>query len=390
MREARFAARLHHPNIVRVYDAGEQDGYFFMVMQYVDGPTVKDKLDGGECFTWREAVPIILAVCAGLQYAADEGVIHRDIKPDNIMIDRNGVPLLMDLGLAKGDAVLGAHLTQSADVLGTPFYMSPEQIRNPRETDRRADIYSLGATLYHMICGEPPFGGTSIYDVMNRHMREPLRSAREMAPDVPQPLCDIIAKMMAKERDDRYQDYSALIADLEHSLAGEGVAAQGAAGLLQTPEKTKGPGLTEMRAEQRYRPSRLPSTFLAPVAGLYALLCVFALIAGVLLLFHGLRLEFGQVAAWAFAGSVLALYAAYTVRLARGAGEALESDQQEARGSLSGACWRGSRAAWGFPCPGSMSPAAARPGPWAMCSQRAARSSRYPGASLTRCRRKTR
>ncbi|MDP6108190.1 MAG: serine/threonine-protein kinase, partial [Candidatus Brocadiia bacterium] len=126
MREAQLAARLHHPNIVRVYDAGEQDGCYFMVLQYVDGPTVKDKLDEWECFLWHEAVPIILAICEGLQYAVDKGVIHRDIKPDNIMIDSNGVPLLMDLGLAKGDAALGAHLTQSSDVLGTPFYMSPE------------------------------------------------------------------------------------------------------------------------------------------------------------------------------------------------------------------------------------------------------------------------
>ncbi|MDP6107574.1 MAG: hypothetical protein QGI33_03965, partial [Candidatus Brocadiia bacterium] len=214
------------------------------------------------------------------------------------------------------------------------FYMSPEQIRDPRETDLRADIYSLGATLYHMICGDPPFGGTSIYDVMNRHMREPLISPRERAPDVPQALCDIIAKMMAKERDDRYQDYSLLIADLEHSLAGEGIVAQGAADLLQTQEKTKGPGLTETRAEQRYRPSRLPSTFLAPVAGVYALLCALALIAGMLLLFQGLRSSLGAVAAWVFAVSVLTLYAAYTVRLARNEGQALESDQQEARGSL--------------------------------------------------------
>ncbi|MCK4374050.1 MAG: serine/threonine protein kinase, partial [Candidatus Brocadiae bacterium] len=147
LREARMAARLEHPHLVRVIDCGIEDGYHYMVMDYVDGPNCLELLGGSPGgLDWREAARIIRQAAIGLAYAAEHEVIHRDVKPSNIMIDSSGRARVSDLGLAKLTMKGIVSLTQELHTVGTPNYMSPEQIRSPADLDLRTDIYSLGAT----------------------------------------------------------------------------------------------------------------------------------------------------------------------------------------------------------------------------------------------------
>ncbi len=159
-REAKIAARLSHNNIVNAIDAGEVDGHYFFVMEYVEGPTIKDYLDKHKTFDEKEALRIVLAVAEALKHAHSRGLIHRDIKPENIILTRDAVKLA-DLGLARitDDEKWG--LSEAGMAIGTPYYISPEQVRGQTNIDIRADIYSLGATLYHMVTGRVPYGGDS-------------------------------------------------------------------------------------------------------------------------------------------------------------------------------------------------------------------------------------
>ena len=228
LREARMAAWLDHPNIVRVIDCGIQDGYYYMVMDYVDGPNCLQKLqenDGG--MDWRETSDIIRQAAEGLAYAAGRDVIHRDVKPSNIMIDSSGRARVTDLGLAKLTVKGMAELTQELQTVGTPNYMSPEQIRSPSDLDLRADIYSLGASYYHMVIGQPPFIGRNQMDVVAQHLTRPLDPPYKHKRDLPQQLSSIVCKMMAKSPDERYQSYESLRADLEGLLQGKAVTAVG-------------------------------------------------------------------------------------------------------------------------------------------------------------------
>lgn len=158
VREARTLARLDHPNIVRVYDFGHRDGIYYLVMEFVDGVTLRQTISRG-ALTSAEALAMVPLICEALQYAHDQGVVHRDIKPENILLDRSGVPKIADFGLAL---LTGAshepRLTQTAQVMGTPHYMAPEQIEQPATVDHRADIYAVGVVFYEMLTGELPVG----------------------------------------------------------------------------------------------------------------------------------------------------------------------------------------------------------------------------------------
>ncbi len=158
-REARALARLNHPNIVTVYDFGCSDGVFYLLMEFVDGPNLRQTMQSGS-LTPREALAIVPSICDALQYAHDQGIVHRDIKPENVLLDRSGRIKIADFGLAK---LLHASpqdftLTRSMQIMGTPRYMAPEQVEHPSEVDHRADIYSLGVVLYEMLTGELPMG----------------------------------------------------------------------------------------------------------------------------------------------------------------------------------------------------------------------------------------
>jgi serine/threonine protein kinase len=225
-REAKIAARLRHPNMVQVHDYGVEGGYYYLIMDYVEGPTCSVEVQEKGKLPWRQAVQIASGIARGLEYAAGKGIIHRDVTPGNIIIDADGTPRITDLGLAKEAASDATGLTRSGASLGTPYYMSPEQINSARDVDFRTDIYSLGATLYHMVCGQVPYTGTT-FEVMTKQVREPLPSPKDHVPDLPEELCDVIRKMMAKAPADRYQTYDELQADFAALLAGGPVSAAG-------------------------------------------------------------------------------------------------------------------------------------------------------------------
>ncbi len=221
--EARVAQQIDHPNIVHVRDFGKHEGHDYLVMDYIDGPSCKARIARRGKLPWREAVEITIQVADGLAAATEQGIMHRDIKPENILIDSEGRARIADLGLAKEEGV--TEPLPSDTSLGTPDYMSPEQVSNSETVDFRADIYSLGASLFHMICGKAPYTGRSAYEVMVKHVFSSLPSPRKYVPDLPREVCDVMRKMMAQEPEDRYQSYEALLDDLRALLAGEPVSA---------------------------------------------------------------------------------------------------------------------------------------------------------------------
>jgi len=220
MREARIAAQLSHSNMVRVYDCGESDTEYYLVMEYVEGESCKEKMEQWGAFDWQRAVQIIRQVAEGLRYANRKGIIHRDIKPENIMIGTDGDARLADLGLAKQVVKGRGSATADGDVLGTPYYMSPEQVKQPSDVDYRSDVYSLGATLYHMTCGDVPFEAPTPYQIMTMHLNEPLTPLIERRPDIPKALSDLVGRAMSKDPEDRYQSYDELIGELDALLDG--------------------------------------------------------------------------------------------------------------------------------------------------------------------------
>lgn len=221
--EARVATQLNHPNIVSVRDYGKDNGHYYLTMAYVDGQSCKARIHQQKRVDWREAVEIAIQTAQGLSAATEQGIIHRDIKPENILLDTRGRVRITDLGLAKEVGVI--HPLPSDTSLGTPDYMSPEQVSNSETVDFRSDIYSLGATLFHMICGKAPYTGRSAYEVMVKHVSAALPSPLKYVPDLPQRVCDVMRKMMARDPDDRYQGYEELIADLNALLVGASVSA---------------------------------------------------------------------------------------------------------------------------------------------------------------------
>ncbi len=212
LREARSVARLNHPNIVQIYNFGSIDGTWYLAMEFVDGPSLGQRLKSGR-FSETEAVRIARQVCHALALAHAEGLVHRDIKPDNIMLTSRGDVKLVDLGIAKR-LDEDQSLTQTGHSMGTPHYISPEQIRGQKDIDARADIYSLGATLYHLVTGHTPYQGASGAVVMSMHLVEPLPDPRRFEPALSEGFCSVLRKMMAKNREERYADVAVLDVDL--------------------------------------------------------------------------------------------------------------------------------------------------------------------------------
>lgn len=216
--EARIAAKLAHPNIVQAIDVGQENGIYYFVMEYIDGPTVGHLLKRGGALDEKRVIHIVTQVAQALSYAHRHGVIHRDIKPDNIMLTREGTVKLCDLGLAK--AIHDPDDVKAGIIVGTPYYLSPEQAKGDVNIDARADIYSLGAAFYHMVTGTVPFPGDNAVAVVTKHLTEPLEPPRVRQPLVSPAVNFVITKMMAKDREDRYQSADELIKDLEAIAAG--------------------------------------------------------------------------------------------------------------------------------------------------------------------------
>ena len=211
-REARAIAALRHPNILTVYDYGEEEGLAYIVMEYGEGGTLKDRLHG-EPFEWARAVGLSLGVGRALDYAHDEGIIHRDVKPANILLPSEDWPLLADFGLVKLQQARRA-LTQAGMILGTPDYTSPEQALG-EPTDHRADIYALGVVLYEMVTGKIPFEAERAFDVLLMHINEAPPKPSDLVADIPETVENTILKALAKAPDERYPRMQDMVTSLE-------------------------------------------------------------------------------------------------------------------------------------------------------------------------------
>ena len=210
--EARLAGRLSHQHLIQVFDIGQEKGTYYFSMEYIDGPTVEEIIERDGPLPLEKALDIAIQVLRAVRYLQSFDIVHRDIKPGNIMLTKGGLAKLGDFGFVKSK--WDPLLSHDGEVLGTPDYISPEQAMGAEEIDFRSDIYSLGATLYHMITGQPPFEGTGS-TVMRKHIRAQLPDMRESIPNLPGSVCHIIEKMMAKEPKDRYQTCQELFDDLE-------------------------------------------------------------------------------------------------------------------------------------------------------------------------------
>jgi WD40 repeat protein len=224
LREARTAARLAHPNIVAIHDAGQAEGAFYLVSEFVPGSTLADHMAQNACCP-RAAAALVAEVAAALDHAHRAGVVHRDIKPSNILLDLKGRPHVTDFGLARWEAAT-ATLTTDGQVLGTPAYMAPEQARgDARRVDARADIYGLGALLYHMLAGEPPFRGHPRM-LLHQVIHEDPRHPRSLNDRIPRDLETICLKAMTKEPAGRYATAGALADDLARFIDGRPIRAR--------------------------------------------------------------------------------------------------------------------------------------------------------------------
>jgi serine/threonine-protein kinase len=212
--EAEAVACLNHANIVQVHTIGESDGLPYMVMEYVEGRNLRDYLARKGPPELPVALSIMRQVASALQRAAEGGFVHRDIKPDNILLTRKGEVKVADFGLSRsltGDQPL--HLTQSGVTLGTPLYMSPEQVQG-QPVDHRSDIYSFGVTCYHMLTGRPPFQGSHAFEVALQHVQGTPIPLTEARPDLPASLGQLVQRMMAKSPDDRPQNGREILREL--------------------------------------------------------------------------------------------------------------------------------------------------------------------------------
>jgi hypothetical protein len=220
LKEARAVAKLNHPNIVQIYAFGSVGGTYYLAMELLDGHSLGYYLKKSGHWPEKDAVLIVRQACRALAVAHAEGIVHRDIKPENLILTSRGEVKVVDLGIAKK---IGEEqsITQTGSAIGTPHYISPEQVRGQRDIDGRADIYSLGATLYHLVTGHTPYSGSSGPHVMSMHLFSPLPDPRSFEPSLSEGMCRVLRKMLAKERDERYADVGALDLDLYQLQMGQ-------------------------------------------------------------------------------------------------------------------------------------------------------------------------
>jgi serine/threonine-protein kinase len=292
IREARTSAKLNHPNVVQGIEVGQDEAtkLYYFAMEYVDGPTAKVLIKQQQRLPEVRSLEIAYGVAQALVCAQRAGIVHRDIKPDNILLTSKGDVKLADLGLARGnfDASLDTQdtgsaksnrastthvdLTQSGSTIGTPSYMAPEQVRG--EIDRldvRTDLYALGATLYYMLTGMPPYVARTAAAIMNMHLNEPVPDVRVVNPDVSEGAAALIARLMQKDPKDRYQTAEELVTDLQALLRGEPLTSP-------TTKRTSAPmdGAAASGRTSTERPGRRTITF--AVAAFVAICAIVALL----------------------------------------------------------------------------------------------------------------
>ena len=217
--EAEAAAKLTHSNIVQVYSTGVENGISFIALEYVQGMNLREYVSRKGPMSPKVAVRVMEQVASALQHASEAGVVHRDIKPDNILLTRAAEVKVTDFGLARLRQEVPVHLTQTGMTMGTPLYMSPEQVEGGT-VDSRSDLYSLGATCYYMLAGRPPYQGETGYAVAVQHIKGNPEPLDRLRPDLPGELVRIVQKLMARDADQRYQTGRQVIRDLQ-KVAGE-------------------------------------------------------------------------------------------------------------------------------------------------------------------------
>ena len=247
-REAQAAANLSHPNIVGVYDWGAQDGTYFIVMEYIDGPSLSRVLRADGPLHPRRAAEIASEVAAGLGFAHSRGVVHRDVKPGNVLLTRTGQAKVTDFGIARALSSPDEDLTQAGSVMGTATYFSPEQAQG-LPVDPRSDLYSLGVVLYELVTGRPPFAGETPLAIAYKHVQDDPPPPSTIISDLPEGLEAIIMKLLSKRADDRYASAEELRADLRRFLEGSPTLAErelvvAGAAVMHEPATTVQPATT--------------------------------------------------------------------------------------------------------------------------------------------------
>ncbi|MBT8486584.1 MAG: serine/threonine protein kinase [Phycisphaerales bacterium] len=220
-KEGRSAAQLNHPNIVGAYDVGRAGEHHYFVMEFVNGPTIHQLIQKHKRMPERQAIDIVKQVAKALEHAHGRGFVHRDMKPKNIMVTEKGVVKLADLGLARAITDEEAARAEAGRAYGTPYYISPEQIRGELNIGPPADIYGLGATFYHMVTGRVPFEGKNPSEVMHRHLKSPLEPPDHVNPSISAGCAQVIEMMMAKKASERYHDATDLLEDLDLVSSGQ-------------------------------------------------------------------------------------------------------------------------------------------------------------------------
>ncbi|MFE1196627.1 Stk1 family PASTA domain-containing Ser/Thr kinase [Streptomyces olivaceoviridis] len=264
-REAQSAASLNHPAIVAVYDTGEDyiDGVSipYIVMEYVDGSTLRELLHSGRKLLPERAMEMTIGILQGLEYAHRSGIVHRDIKPANVMLTRNGQVKVMDFGIARAMGDAGMTMTQTAAVIGTAQYLSPEQAKG-EQVDARSDLYSTGCLLYELLTVRPPFVGDSPVAVAYQHVREEPQPPSVFDPEITPEMDAIVLKALVKDPDYRYQSADEMRADIEACLDGQPVAATAAMGAVGYGGYPDDQATTALRSE----PGAAATTMLPPMS----------------------------------------------------------------------------------------------------------------------------
>ncbi|HEY3221699.1 MAG TPA: protein kinase [Gemmatimonadales bacterium] len=276
-RETRAAARLEHANILPIHFVGDGEGLVYYAMPFVDGMSLGELLKRSGALPPERALAIIIPILDALDHAHKAGLLHRDIKPDNIMLDvARGRPLLVDFGIARRlDSEAGAALTQTGLVIGTPHYMSPEQALGDPNLGPRSDLYSLGCVLFQMVTGSPPFDGESSQQVVGKHIAEPPPAAHDVNPKVPVAMSDVILRCLAKQANERFASAGEVMAALESdrqpsTVRSRASAAQAATELLVSGARTA-PTAVGRSGGRAVKPRRVGWVVLAIVLPVLAL-----------------------------------------------------------------------------------------------------------------------
>lgn len=278
-KEGRAAARLNDQHVVQAYDVAQAGDSHYFVMEYVDGETVYDRLIRHKRLRESEAIEIVRQVALALKHAHAQGFIHRDIKPKNVMISRSGVVKLADLGLARAVSDKEAAEAEAGKAYGTPYYISPEQVRGQVDIGPPADIYGLGATFYHMVTGRLPFEGKNPSEVMHKHLKAELVPPDHVNPQITGGTAQIIELMLAKNPRDRYHNAGELLEDLDAVSKGEPPRyAKPALDFGEIAAPAAG-GITQGLAPTRVRPNRGGPSGAALVLGGLLLVAVLVIVA---------------------------------------------------------------------------------------------------------------